>query len=85
MLYMRESARDSVAAMAINVLKSIRTVTKVAKKSSVKVEVKRDGALYPSITSKGKNRRLCVRMKGTNQRYVGDEKLIGLEKAPLKT
>ena len=39
MKYMNETARGSVAATAIQVLRSIRTVTKVAKQNKVKVTV----------------------------------------------
>ena len=74
-----------MAAMAINVLKSIRPITKVAKKSTIKVEVTKEGGLYPSITSHGKNKKLCLRTTGTNARYTGSETLIGCEKVPLKT
>lgn len=38
---MHETARDSIAACAINALKSIRAVTKVAKPSKVKVDLKK--------------------------------------------
>lgn len=41
MKYMHETARDSIAACAINALKSIRAVTKVAKPSKVKVDLKK--------------------------------------------
>lgn len=83
MVYMNETARDSIAAFAINVLKSLRAITKVAKPSKMKVEVKRDGGLYPSCTMEGGHKRLCIRVKGTKARYRGPEGIVGLEKAPL--
>lgn len=84
MVYMNETARDSIAAFAINVLKSIRTITKVAKPSKMKVEVKKEGGLYPSCTMKGGHKTLCLRVTGTKQRYAGPETMVGLEKSPLK-
>ena len=84
MKYMKETARDSIAAMAINILRGIRTVTKVAKKSSIKVEVKKEGQLYPSFYSVGKTKRLCLRTTGTKARYQGNEILVGGQKMPTK-
>ncbi len=75
MKYMRETARDSIAACAVNVLKSIRTITRVAKLSSIKVNVKVDTTLYPSYTTQGSKKSLCVRYRGSNQRYHGEEHL----------
>lgn len=80
MKWMRETARDSIAACAMQVLKSIRTVTKVAKLSSIKVEVKADASLFPSYTTEGGRKFLCVRFKGSNQRYAGKEKLVSASK-----
>lgn len=76
MQYMNETARDSIAACALQVLRSIRTVTKVAKPSSIKVEVKADNTLYPSWTSEASKKRLCVRFRGSNERYYGKERLV---------
>lgn len=84
MQYMRETARDSIAATAIDVLKSVRAATRVAKPSSIKVQVEREGGLYPSITSRGKNRALCLRVVGTNARYEGPERLVECQRQPLK-
>ena len=75
MKWMNETARDSIAACAINALKSIRTVTKVAKLSSIKVDVKIDSSLYPSYTTQSSRKKLCVRFKGSKQRYIGEEKI----------
>ena len=76
MKYMNETARDSIAACALQVLRSIRTVTKVAKPSSIKVDVPVDNTLYPSWTTESAKKRLCVRLKGSNARYFGKERLI---------
>ena len=75
MKWMRETARDSIAACAITALKAIRTITRVAKLSSIKVEVTPDSTLYPSFTSKGSQKIPCVRFKGSKQRYSGRERL----------
>jgi len=86
MTYMNETARDSVAACALNVLKGIRTITKVAKLSSIKVDVEIDNTLYPSYTTRSAKKPLCVRFKGSNQRYVGKERLaIAGSPADIKT
>jgi hypothetical protein len=76
MKYMNETARDSIAACAINVLKGIRSVVKVAKPAKQKVEVTIDNRLYFSVTTQGGKKIPCLRMKGSNQRYVGNEKLV---------
>ena len=76
MTYMNETARDSVAAFAINILKGVRTITKVAKAASIKVKVEVDNTLYPSCTTKSAKKTLCVRYKGSNERYMGNERLV---------
>ena len=76
MKYLNQTARQSIIATAIDVLKSIRTSTRVAKKSSVNVNVIRDGSLYASVTKQGKTPEFCLRVKGTNQRYVSNETVI---------
>lgn len=80
MKWMHETARDSIAACAINMLKSIRTVTKVAKLSSIKVDVKVDAALYPSYTTLSSKKQPCVRFKGSKKRYLGNERLVFADK-----
>ena len=84
MQYMRETARDSIAATAIDVLRSLRTATKVAKPSTIKVQVERDAHLFPSFTSRGGGKRPCLRIVGTNARYEGTEKMLMGEKMPVK-
>lgn len=76
MKYMRETARDSVAACAINVLKGIRTITKVAKPSKVKVNLKPESNLYLSFTTQSGRKHPCLRLKGSNQHYVGNERFV---------
>ena len=76
MKYMNESARDSVAACAINVLKGIRSVVKVAKPNKQKVEVKVDNKLYFSVTTQGGKKIPCIRIKGSGQRYSGNERVV---------
>ena len=73
---MHETARDSVAACAITILKAIRTVTKVAKLSSIKVQVNIDNTLYPSYMTFSSKKILCIRYRGSNQRYMGNEKVV---------
>lgn len=83
MKWMRETARDSIAACAINVLKSVRTITRIAKLSSIKINVKVDTTLYPSYFTESAKKTLCVRYRGSNQRYRGEERVIAAE-APVK-
>jgi hypothetical protein len=76
MTYLHESARDSIAAVAIQALRSIRTVTKVAKKNKMNVEVVREGSLYPSFTNKGGRKLFCLRSRDTKARYNGGEIVV---------
>lgn len=76
MKYMHETARDSIAATAVQVLRSLRTVTKVAKPTKVKVEVKQEGSLYPSFYSIGGKKVFCLRNTATKARHVGNEKIV---------
>lgn len=75
MKWCNESARDSIAACAIDALRSIRAKCKVAKKSKIKVNVVEDNSLYASFTSNGKQKFPCVRYKGSKQRYAGTERI----------
>lgn len=84
MQYMRETARDSIAATAIDVLRSLRSATKVAKPSTIKVQVERDAHLYPSFTMNGGDKRPCLRIVGTKARYDGTEKILMGDKMPVK-
>lgn len=76
MQYMHETARDSIAACAINLLKGIRTITKVAKTNKSKVDLQVDSGLYVSFTTRGGRKIPCVRVRGSNQRYAGNEILV---------
>lgn len=76
MQYMGETSRDSVAACALDALRSIRAVTMVARPSKIKVEVQADASLVPSFSTRGnKSKFLCLRYTGTGARYAGDEKI----------
>lgn len=77
MVYMGESARDSVAACAITALTSIRTQTKVAKPSKIKPQVVLDNTIVASFTRlKNGTPDRCLRINGSNQRYNGPEKVV---------
>lgn len=76
MKYMNETARDSIAACALNVLRGIRTVVKVAKPNKQKVEVTVDNKLYFSVTTQGGRKIPCIRIKGSGQRYSGNERVV---------
>lgn len=80
---MNETARDSIAALAINVLKSIRSVTKVAKKSKMKADVKKDNTLVVSCTTSNGKRLPCARIAGSNTRYTGKETTIVSKSCPI--
>lgn len=75
MKYMNETARDAVAACALNVLKSIRTATLVAKPARVKVSLKRNNSLYFSYSTRGQKHVPCLRVKGSGARYTGNERV----------
>lgn len=66
MQYMNETARDSVVACALQALRSIRTVTKVAKLKGIKPALKLENTLYPSWTYKSGKKGVCLRIKGSN-------------------
>lgn len=76
MKYLHESSRSSVSATAIQVLRGLRTVTKVAKPSNIKVEVTKDNSIYPSCTTVSKRKVFCLRHSGSNQKYSGDERIV---------
>jgi len=75
MKYMHETARESVAAMMITTLQSIRAMTKVAKLSSIKVTVKPDETLRLGWYTVGGKRKPCMRLAGSGQRYKGTERV----------
>lgn len=76
MQYMNESARGSVSACAIDVLRSIRAVTKVAKPSKIKVQVEEDTSIRASVSTKGKLRTFTIRYSGSNLKYAGNETVV---------
>lgn len=78
MEYMNETARGSVAACALNVLRSLRSIVLVAKPNRIRVEVKRDSSLEFSYFSKSKKRIPCLRVRGSNVRYrlKDDERFV---------
>lgn len=76
MKYMNETARDSVAACALQVLRSLRAATAVAKASKVKPKLQRNNVLELSYTTKGRRRIPCLRIKGSLARYSGEERLV---------
>ena len=75
MKYLNETARDSVAAMMITTLQSLRAMTKVAKLSSIKVTVKPEEALRLGWYTVGGKKKPCLRIAGSHQRYHGSEKV----------
>lgn len=70
------ASENSVAACALDVLRSIRVETRIAKLSSTKVEVKLESSMTPSWSSKGKDKTPCIRqgkvkyVKQPNERIV---------------
>ena len=58
--YLGESTRDSVAAIALDFLRSLRASTTVAKEN-VRVEVEECSQYVPSFTSNGRTRKVCLR------------------------
>lgn len=84
MKYMNESSRGSVAACAIDVLRSIRTITKVAKPSGIKVEVREDTSLRASVSTKGKLKTFTIRYAGSPLKYAGEEAIVNRMPKGLK-
>lgn len=78
-----ESARGSVAACAIDCLRSLRTKTRIAKPSGVKVVVKRDNSLFASCETRGRQRIPCIRYLGSKKKYSGSEKVVIADNARL--
>ena len=76
MKYLNETARQSSAACMIDTLKSLRPVTRVFKKSSIKVKVTVDKGLYPSFSKSNGSSKPCIRVTGSGNRYNGEEKVI---------
>lgn len=78
MEYAHETARGSVAACMLNVLRSLRTIVMVAKPRSVKVNLERDSSLQLSYTMRGKKRIPCLRVQGSHVRYqvAADERFV---------
>ena len=76
MKYLNETAKQSSAACMIDTLKSLRPVTRVFKKSSIKVKLQVNNNLYPSFTKESGKARPALRVKGSKTQYKGDEKVI---------
>lgn len=62
-----ESAREALAACAIQILVSLRAVTAVAKAENPEVEA--EACLYPSIWEKGGAKIPCLRVTGSKARF----------------
>jgi len=62
-----ESAKEALAACAIQILTSLRAVTAVAKADNPEVEA--EAGLYPSIWDKGGAKIPCLRVTGSKTRY----------------
>ena len=84
MKYMHETARESVAAMMITTLQSLRTMTKVAKLSSIKVTVQAEESLRLGWETKGGKKKPCLRVAGSGQKYSGAERFV-LAQVPTKS
>lgn len=77
MEYLNESARGSVAACALQVLRSIRSATRVAKMSKLKIDLEPANEYYPSFSTRSNRSKLaCLRVKGSNLRYAGESKVV---------
>lgn len=69
--YLGETAEASVRAMMVDALKSLRTTTKVAKVSGIKVAVERNDAIKVSYFTQGGIRKMCFRF-GNGARVIGN-------------
>lgn len=68
MKWLGNSANQSVAAIAITTIKSLRTITRVANPKRQKPDVTADKSLIASCYSVGKQKRPCVRTASGKQR-----------------
>lgn len=68
--YTNESAKESLAACAIQILISLRAATAVAKMDKVEVEV--ESSLYASYFKNGNITIPCLRFKGSKARYYAN-------------
>lgn len=80
MKWCNESAKDSIAACAIDALKSIRAKCRVAKPSSIKVKIVVDSTLEASAFTTSGHKNICLRYTGSKQRYFGNEKIYWAER-----
>jgi len=69
MEWTKTSARNSIAACMINVLKSLRALTLVAKPASTKPAVEIVDGLVLSFYTEGGAKRKCLRISGSKVRY----------------
>ena len=69
--YTNETAKQSIAACAIDILKSLRTITMKARLARAKVSLTKQDNLYPSFTKLGGRLKLCIRQRNTNTRIEG--------------
>lgn len=74
MKYMHETARESVAAVMITTLQSIRALTRVARLSGIKVGISPEASLKLGWVTKGGRRVPCLRAAGSGERYTGPER-----------
>lgn len=68
MKWMHETSNQSVAAVAVTAIKSLRTITRVANPKRQKPDVTPDKSLIASCYSIGKQKRPCVRTASGKQR-----------------
>lgn len=71
---MNETARDSIAAIAITVLRGIRTITKVARPTSAKPNVVPANELKFSFFRSGGVNVRCLRYTGSGHRFKPADK-----------
>lgn len=78
--YLNETSRQSITASALQILRSIRSITLVAKASKIKPNLEKDNTLYPSYLKKGTALKVpCLRYKGSDKRYTGTSKVVFAE------
>jgi hypothetical protein len=81
--YMKETTDKACAAIAIDALRSIRAATKKLKPKTAENEASvKPVALYPSFKTVGpKKRKFCLRYKGSNSEYHGNEIIVQIDRA----
>lgn len=74
--WLGRASENSVAACALDVLRSIRVETRIAKLSSTKIVIQVESDMTPSWSSKGKSKAPCIRKGGVRYNKQPNERIL---------